>query len=576
MGSPTGDHPGMLPQLQLGKLLAELQSGLQTRLSTRDRVRSLLAAFVAVGSGLDLEDTLKRIVGAAVGLVDARYGALGVIGENERLVELVPVGMGQATIRTIDHWPQGRGLLGVLIRDPRPLRLADIASHPESSGFPAGHPPMKSFLGVPVRVRNEVFGNLYLTDKQGGGEFTEDDEALLVALASAAGVAIDNARLYDVARGQQQWMAANAEVVTSLLSGRDPDQVLAGLTRRVRELSRADLVVLALPEHDQGRLSIRFAEGDGAESTQGLVLTVGQSLSGEVLSTGLPLVVEDFARDPRTASTVRGPMSHVGPAMLFPLGVPGNVRGVLTVGRRHGSLPFPGTTADVVGTFAAQAGIALELAHRRRDAERLSLYEDRDRIARDLHDHVIQRLYAAGMALEGTVPMIGQPEVQARVRRTVDAMDTTIKEIRAAIFALQTRVDDERGKLREAIFGVVEEAAPMAGFAPSLRLGGKLDDQVGPEAAEEVLSALREALSNAARHAHADRIDVSVDIDDDGCLTVRVTDDGIGIPAGGRRSGLYNLQIRAEKLDGEFRLSAGPDGTGTDLFWRVPVRARGR
>ena len=195
------------------------------------------------------------------------------------------------------------------------------------------------------------------------------------------------------------------------------------------------------------------------------------------------------------------------------------MRGVLTVGRRHGSLPFAETTADVVGTFAAQAGIALELAHRRRDAERLSLYEDRDRIARDLHDHVIQRLYATGMALEGTVPMIGKPEVEARVRKSVDAMDATIKDIRVAIFALQTRPEDEQPNLREAIVGLIEEMTSPAGFAPSLRLGGKLNDQVSPEAGEDMLTALREALSNAARHAQASQIEVSVDVDADGCLT---------------------------------------------------------
>jgi signal transduction histidine kinase len=574
MGSAPDTPPGVLPQLQLDELLAELQSRIQLVLATRDRMRSLLEAFVAVGSGLDLESTLKRIVETAVGLVDARYGALGVIGEGERLIEFVPVGMDEATIGAIDHWPEGRGLLGLLIHDPKPLRLADMASHPDSSGFPAGHPPMKTFLGVPVRVRREVYGNLYLTDKQGGGEFSEDDEAVLIALASAAGVAIDNARLYDVARQQQAWMAANAEIVTSLLSGTDPDEVLATLTRQIRDLARADLVVLAVPEPDHRMLAIRFAEGDGAELTHDLILAAEHSLSGEVLNTGLAIELEDFARDPRTATSVRGPMAHIGPAIVFPLGVAGDVRGVLTVGRRHGSLPFAETTADVVGTFAAQAGIALELAHRRRDAERLSLYEDRDRIARDLHDHAIQRLYATGMALEGTVPMIGQPEVEARVRKSVNAMDATIKDIRAAIFALQTRTEDEQPNLREAVVGLIDEMTASAGFAPSLRLGGKLNDQVSPEAGEEMLTALREALSNAARHAQASQIDVSVDVDADGCLTLRVSDNGIGVPEGGRRSGLRNLQTRAEKLGGEFRLGPGPSGSGTALIWRVPAANR--
>ena len=564
-----GDHPAVLPHLQLDDLLVELQSRLQVVLATRDRMHGLLEAVVAIGSGLDLETTLKRIVEAAVGLVDARYGALGVIGDAGRLAEFVPVGLDAAAIGRIDHWPEGRGLLGLLIRDPRPLRLADIAAHPDSSGFPAGHPPMQGFLGVPVRVRDEVFGNLYLTGKQGGGVFTEDDEAVLVALGAAAGVALENARLYETARRQQRWMQANAEVATALLSGADPDEVLAGLTRQVRELSRADLVALALPEQDGRMLFIGFADGDGAEAARGLVLPTEHSLSGHVLTTGSPLSVDDFAGDRRTADSVRRAMGHIGPAVLFPLGIAGDVRGVLTVGRRRGGMPFPEATAEVVGSFAVQAGIALELAARRRDAERLSLYEDRDRIARDLHDLVIQRLYATGMSLEGTVPMITRPETATRVKRAVDAMDETIKDIRMTIFALQSRGQQSQPNLREAIVGVVEEMTPSAGFAPSLRLGAKLNDQVPPGIAEDMLTALREALSNAARHAHASQIDVSVDVDAGGFLVVRVSDDGVGIPAQGRRSGLRNLRLRAEKLGGELRLEAG-EGRGTELVWRVP------
>jgi signal transduction histidine kinase len=266
-------------------------------------------------------------------------------------------------------------------------------------------------------------------------------------------------------------------------------------------------------------------------------------------------------------------MGHIGPAIVFPLGVAGDVRGVLTIGRQRGSLPFSETTTDVVGTFAAQAGIALELAQRRRDAERLSVFEDRDRIARDLHDHVIQRLYATGMSMEGALPMIGKPAVEARFKKSVEAMDATIKDIRAAIFALQLRGEEQQPNLREAIVGVIEDATQSLGFAPSVRLGGKLNDQVSPATGEEMLSVLREALSNAARHAQASQIDVIVDVDVDagGCLTLRVVDDGVGIPAGGRRSGLHNMQTRAEKLGGEFRLEPGPDGTGTGLFWRVPA-----
>jgi signal transduction histidine kinase len=570
----AGGRPELLPSLKLDELLGELQARLQIVLATRDRMRGLLEAVVAIGSGLDLESTLRRIVETAVGLVDARYGALGVIGgEDKRLAEFIPVGLTGEQIGRIHHWPEGRGLLGLLIDDPRPLRLATIGSHPASSGFPDGHPPMHGFLGVPVRVRDEVFGNLYLTDKRGGGEFTEDDEAVLVALGAAAGVAIENARLYEAARRQQRWIQASAEVTTRLLSGADPDQVLAEVTRKARDLAGADLVALALPDEEGRRLTIVYADGEGAEAARGLVLSAGQSLSGRVLATGEPVTCDDFAADERAAGAARVAMSQIGPATLFPLGAPGNVRGVLTVGRRHGAAPFPQGHADMVASFAAQAGVALELAAHRADAERLSLYEDRDRIAQDLHDLVIQRLYATGMSLQAAMPMISRPEVASRISNAVDAMDETIKDIRATIFALQAR-DAGRQDLRGDIVGLVDEMTPVLGFAPSLRLGAGLRGQVDPETAEQALAALREALSNVARHAQASRVDVTVDVDGDETLSVQVTDDGTGIPAGGRRSGLRNLAARADKLGGALQLAAAEPGAprpGTRLEWRVPV-----
>jgi signal transduction histidine kinase len=570
-------RPELLPHLQLDDLLAELQARLQAVMATRDRMQGLLEAVVAIGSGLDLESMLRRIVETAVRLVDATYGALGVIGEGDegkRLAEFIPVGLSQEEISRVHHWPEGRGLLGLLIDDPRPLRLADIAVHPASSGFPDGHPAMRGFLGVPVRVRDEVFGNLYLTNKRGGGEFTEDDEAVLVALGAAAGVAVENARLYEAARLQQRWIQASAEVTTRLLSGSAPAEVLADITRQALELSGADLCVLALPDEEGRRLTITYAEGEGADATRGLVLPAGQSMSGRVLATGEPVTSADFAADERAAAAARGAMSQVGPAIVFPLGAPGNVRGVLTVGRMHGAAPFPAAQADVVASFAAQAGVALELAASRAEAARLFLYEDRERIARDLHDLVIQRLYATGMSLEGTMPMITRPEVASRITNAVDAMDLTIKDIRATIFELQARGTADELDLRADIVDLVEEMTPLLGFAPSLRLGAGLGGEIKPHVAEQALAALREALSNAARHAAATQVDVTVDVGADGMLAVQVTDNGTGIPVGGRRSGLHNLASRAEKLGGGLQLDAADPGAplpGTRLTWLVPL-----
>jgi signal transduction histidine kinase len=567
-------RPELLPQLRLDELLAELQGRLQAVLATRDRMRGLLEAVVAISSGLDLESTLRRIVETAVELVDATYGALGVIGTGGRLAEFIPVGLTEEEIGQIDHWPEGRGLLGLLIKDPRPLRLAAISEHVESSGFPAGHPAMRSFLGVPVRVRDEVFGNLYLTNKRGGGAFTEDDEAVLVALGAAAGVAVENARLYLAARRSQRWMQASAEVTTALLSGAEPGEVLARITSQARELSDADLAVLVLPGEEGQFLTVTYADGDGEQAVRGLALPADRSLSGRVLVTGDAMTTANFAGDERAAVAARAAMSHVGPAVVFPLGAPGSHRGVLTIGRRHGREPFPQAEAAFAASFAAQAGVALELAASRAEAERLSVYEDRDRIARDLHDLVIQRLYATGMSLQGTMPMIRRPEVAARVSRAVDDMDHTIKEIRGAIFALQSRNTGGPSDPRADIVYLVEEMTATLGFTPSLRLGAGLRTLHSEALTEQVLAVLREALSNMARHAGASRADVTVDVGQDGILSVLVADDGTGIPAEGRRSGLRNLADRAARLGGELRLGPVEPGAlrpGTRLEWRVPA-----
>jgi two-component system, NarL family, sensor histidine kinase DevS len=563
---PTDAHLA-LPQLRLDDLLTELQARLQTVLATRDRVYTLLEAVVAVGTNLDLEMVLKQIVEAAITLVRARYGALGIISEDGRLVEFVPVGLSDTEIAGIHHWPEGRGLLGALITDPRPLRLPDISASPKSSGFPPGHPPMRSFLGVPVRVRDEVYGNLYLTEKEGGAEFDEEDEALLIALAAAAGVAIDNAKLYEEARRQQRWLRASSEVTRRLLSGAAPEEVLALVTQQALEMSGADLVALALPTPDRQQLVIQHAAGVGAPGALGLVLPVSASVSGEVLSSGEPVILHDFGHDERVAGAARQHMP-LGPAIILPLGAPGDVRGVFTVGRDTGAMPLAPEAVEMVQTFAAQAGIALELAEHRQDAERLAILSDRDRIARDLHDLVIQRLYATGMSLQGAMPLLARPEAATRVSSAVDALDETIREIRSAIFSLQSRGEGKPNGLRAQILEVVDQMTPALGFAPSLRLVGPLDEAVPADAAEQVLSALREALANAARHAAASRVDVTVEVGPE--LILRVRDDGTGLGQATRRSGLANMAERAADLGGKLTVNPA-EGGGTQLDWRVPV-----
>ncbi len=566
MNSP--DQQPLLPSLRLDELLDELQVRLQAALSTRDRVYSLLEAVVAVGSSLDLEVLLRSIVETAVSLVDARYGAMGVLGEGGRLAEFIPVGMSEDEIAAVHHWPEGKGLLGQLITEPKPLRIGDISDHPSSFGFPEGHPEMHSFLGVPIRIRGEVYGNLYLTEKQGATQFDTEDEAVLIALAAAAGVAIENARLYEEARRQQRWLSATAEVTRHLLSGAESGDALALITEKALEMTGADLVLLSLPIAGGEQVRVEHAAGEGAEQALGLVLPIGSSATGLVLRKGERLTITDYSSDRRVSEVGRRRL-NIGPLVAVPLGGPSQVRGVLSAGRRQGSMPLSQAAADMLTTFAAQAAIALQLAEHRRQAEQMAVFEDRDRIAKDLHDLVIQRLYATGMSLQGATSLITSPEVAERVSRSVDALDDTIREIRSAIFALQTHPADRPVSLRAQILHVVQEMTAALGFAPSLQLDGALDTLVPAPIGEHMLTALREMLSNAARHSGADRIDVVVrgsgaDLE----LTVR--DNGSGIPDGGRRSGLRNLAHRAEGLGGALTIHTAP-GQGAELIWHVPL-----
>jgi signal transduction histidine kinase len=440
-----------------------------------------------------------------------------------------------------------------------------MASHPQSSGFPAGHPAMKSFLGVPIRIRDEVYGNLYLTEKRDGSPFDADDETLVTALAAAAGVAIENARLFDEGHRQQQWLAASSEVTRRLLAGDRVDEVLSFVTQQTLQMTAADAVVLALPDAERQHLMISHAAGGNAQGALGLRFPAGASLSGMVVATGQPVTVEDFRHDPRASRAARESLD-LGPASLLPLGAAGNVRGVLTVGRAAGAMPLPRAAIQLAMTFAAQAGIALELAERRQDAERLSIFEDRDRIARDLHDQVIQRLYASGMKLQGTIPLITRPLAEERVNSVVDDLDKTIADIRAVIFSLQARGQDQRS-LRARVMDVVDEMTEAHGMTSSVQLDDRLDHEVPAEIGEHMLYALREALSNAARHGNASHVDVTVLAG--GTLSLLVQDNGTGIKDTTHRSGLDNLAQRAERYGGT--LTVGAAGRGTELRWEVPL-----
>ncbi|WP_406209299.1 GAF domain-containing protein [Kitasatospora sp. NBC_01560] len=568
MGSAS-ESSTPLPQLRLDELLDELQARLDAARGTRDRVHSLLEAVLAVGRDLDLAQALRHIVEAAVTLVDAEYGALGVIGEDQQLSQFVPVGVTEEQVRRIGPLPSGHGVLGELIRNPVPLRLSRIAEHPVSYGFPAHHPPMNSFLGVPIRIRDKVFGNLYLTEKRGGGEFDAEDESVLATLAVAAGVAIDNARLYARARLRERWLTANTEITGRLLAGASERTVLGLLVTRAAEITGADLAVVALPLPGSDDLEVRIAVGLEETRHLGLVLPLDGSFAGAAARTGGLVVTGNVRQDPRiTAGPPR--WEGLGPAVAVPIGTAGHgLRGVLMLARAAGAALFGEDESGPLLGFAGQAAVAMELAERRRDSEKVALLQERDRIARDLHDLAIQRLFATGMTLQGATRFIDHPEATDRVLRAIDDLDDTAKTIRATIFGLRARETGPAAVgLRARVVEVVDRAARTLGFTPGLRMTGLLDVTVPAEIADAVVAVLEEALSNAARHAAASRVEVSLTAGAE--LALNVTDNGGGLPEGGRRSGLANLAERATGLGGTFAARALPEG-GTELLWRVPL-----
>jgi len=514
--------------------------------------RDLLEAYVSIVSGVELESVLSRVVSSAMQMTGATYGALGVVGTApgaERLSRFIPVGLSEAEIAGIDHWPRGEGILGLLIDEPRSLRLPDIAVHPRSSGFPAGHPPMTTFLGVPVQVHGTVYGNLYLTDKSGGGEFSADDEAVVTALSALAGAAIESAHQYEQSNRRGQWLEAISEVSSRLLSGEDTSAVLGFVAETARDLADADLSAVLLPGPDPQEYVLRAVFGDRATGLEGSTVHVPE---GESASSAETALAEHFG---------------IPQVLMAELGQEDRRRGLVAVAR-YAHRPRPSAELRLaLQAFANQAGVALELAESRAQSERLVVLEDRDRIARDLHDVVIQQLFASAMTLMSASKLIAEPAAATRVRQAVDDLDDTIRQIRSTIFALQAD-DPDAPSLRRRVLRTSEAVAAYSTLKPEVEFNGPVDTTISAEVADHVLAVIGEALSNAVRHSHASSVRVAVHADE--YVTVEVTDDGVGITDTGRRSGLANLEARAASLGGTFDVRRGAS-SGSVLRWSVPV-----
>ncbi|MER5257689.1 MULTISPECIES: GAF domain-containing protein [unclassified Streptomyces] len=568
--SPQPD--GTPDAIEAAKQATRSLQGLSPELTAR--VPQLLEAMRSVGAGLELHTTLDRICETAAELADAHYAAIGVVSEDGKgLSDFVYFGIDGETAARIGRLPDGhKGLLGALIHQPETLRLADLSADPRSCGFPAHHPPMRTFLGVPIRVQGEIFGNLYLTEKRGGGDFNEYDVHMVRVLATEAGIAIGNARLYEAAMQRERWIDGSVAVTTALLSGSDAEEALAVVAEQARHLADSAAGIVLLPD-DEGGMEIVAVSSDEPSGMLGVVVPPESRIITDLLA-GDSVFLDDAATDPRVMTDLA---RDYGPVMMLPLQSDGRVMGTLVTPRARGARPFSETERTLATQFASQAALALMMAEAQRDRERLAVYEDRDRIARDLHDLVIQRLFATGMMLESAQRRSVVPEVQTGVGKAVDELDVTIQEIRTAIFALQQGPAEAPSGLRTRVLREINMAAVPLGFKPTHHFVGAVDTVVGELTGKNLIAALREALSNAFRHAGADRIDVVVDGTvtlPDGQQGVRLTvsDDGVGIARGGRRSGLKNLKRRAESLGGDswYGPGIGEDGGGTTVVWQAP------
>ncbi len=552
-----------VPRLELDQLLMQLMDRADDVLATQGRLRGLLRANALVAGELSLPVVLRQIVAAARDLLGARYAALGVLGRDGGLEQFVHAGMDDELVARVGDLPRGRGILGLLISEPVPIRLADLSAHPASAGFPPGHPPMTGFLGVPIRIGEEIFGNLYLTGHSRGGEFTADDEELAIALAAAAGAAIANARRFAESEQRRRWLDASAELTLRLLSAA-PGLPHTLITEYAAAAAEADFAVLTVP-HGPDQVIVAGVAGEVTAGMTSQIARLADSLTGQAIRTGKPSLVTGDRCEAAAAALGAG----TGPLIVVPLAASEQVRGALMLGRLATRPGFTETDLDMAASFAGHAAVAMELAQARIDQIILAQAEDHDRIAGDLHDHVIQELFALGLRLEGHAAR-SAPVTAERINGYIDTLDEVIKKVRTSIFGLQETRRVPAGPPAR-IMEIIEEHTPQLGFTAGVSFAGPLQEGLSETLTHDILAVTREALSNCARHAGATALSISVALQD-GLITLDITDNGRGLGVPARSSGLSSMRRRAERNGGTFQVSTPASG-GTHLSWTARTQA---
>lgn len=560
-----------LTGLDTRALISRMHDQLDELAAARGYLERLPAVMVELGSDLDLDATLHRIVVAAMALTSARYGALAVRDPDGALASFVHVGFDAETIRRIGRLPVGKGVTDVSLVQTHSLRLDDLTTHPAAVGFPEHHPMMYALLSVPIIIQKTLFGNLYLTHDQPSQLFTEVDEAVVGALASAAAVAVDNARTAERLRASLRWIEASRDITAALLSDAAtqprPLQVIA---ERVCELAEAEQAIVVaptdgdLPSAEVDTLTVAAAAGLHAGQVLDQQISVDGSTTGSVFRSGAPVITESFYFPiPGFADAGQRP------TIVVPLCVDGETLGVLAVARNQDRPAFDDSDLDLVYDFAHRAAVALVVAVGRQSVRERDILADRERIAHDLHDHVIQQLFAAGLDLQGTIALTRSPEVIARLDHTVDDLQDVIAEIRATIFRLKSRSALDSG-FRQRMQQLVGRLTENRDIVTTVQVHGPMM-VLDHELAEHAEAVIMEAVSNACRHSGATRLTVEVRAADE--LSIAVTDNGHGIPADNhRRSGLANMLDRAHQVGGTCQITSPPQG-GTRVHWIAPLTA---